>query len=106
MMVSRTVAAGGCCPGEGAEDNARTLSGSWRITVLARRSPADRWLLLASQTKNPHSRPPHRKKPRTWRTAMSSRPATRRGSGSQHRRLSIRCAGARPRLHAKRLQVT
>ena len=43
--------------------------------------------------------------PTVWRSAVCFRPATRRGSGSQHRRLSIRCAGDRPWRHPNRLQM-
>lgn len=40
---------------EAAEDNRRTSSGSWRMTVLTKKSPTDRRFLLVSQIKNSDS---------------------------------------------------
>jgi hypothetical protein len=42
----------GCGSAEAAEDNCRTPSGSWRITVPAKKSPTDRRFLLVSQHRN------------------------------------------------------
>ena len=64
--------------------------------MSARKSPTDLSCLPVSQIRNPASPSPFRQNPRTWRDAVCSHPATRRGPGSQphfgvaDRRISIR----------------
>ena len=73
--------------------------------MCAKKSPTDRSLSLISQIKNPASASPFRQNPMIWRSASCFRPATRRRSGCQHRRPSIRCAGDRPCPQTTTLQA-